>query len=449
MISIKIIREGGEMNMLINPVVISVIVLVVLSLLRIHVIFALLIASIVGGLVAGLDIAETITMLIGGLGGQGETALSYILLGVYAVMIARTGVITFLIRRISPFIRGKRVIVLFALAGLASLSQNVVPIHIAFIPILIPPLLNLFDRMKIDRRAIAAALTFGLKAPYMLIPIGFGLIFHNIIASEMTANGMEIELSKIFIAMSLPVLGMLIGLVIAVLVTYRKDREYEEIETQFTSDMEEVKQQSWEWKHFATLIAIVLTLVLQIVFESLVLASLGGIFTMFILRAEPWKSGDIVIEEGVKMMGTIAFVMLIASGYATILTETDAVTELVEAASVWLGDSHFLAALMMMTVGLIVTMGIGTSFGTIPIIAAIFVPLCLTMGFSPLATAALIGSAGAIGDAGSPASDSTLGPTAGLNVDGQHHHIWDTCVPTFIHYNIPIFIFGILAALIL
>lgn len=438
--------------MLLNPVVVSVIVLVILSLLRIHVIFALLIASVIGGLVAGLNVADTVSLLIGGLGGQGETALSYILLGVFAVMIARTGVITFLIRRILPFIRGKRGIVLFALAGLASLSQNVVPIHIAFIPILIPPLLNVFDRMKVDRRAIATALTFGLKAPYMLLPIGFGLIFQNIIVNEMSANGMEIELSKIFIAMSLPVAGMLLGLIVAILVTYRKDREYEQIETQFTSDisgLEKRDKQPWEWKHFATLIAIILTLVLQIVFESLVIASLGGIFTMFILRAEPWKSGDIVIEEGVKMMGTIAFVMLIASGYATILTETNSVTELVEAASVWLGDSRFLAALMMMIVGLIVTMGIGTSFGTIPIIAAIFVPLCLAMGFSPLATAALIGSAGAIGDAGSPASDSTLGPTAGLNVDGQHHHIWDTCVPTFIHYNIPIFIFGVIAGVIL
>ena len=94
-------------------------------------------------------------------------------------------------------------------------------------------------------------------------------------------------------------------------------------------------------------------------------------------------------------------------------------------------------------------MGIGSSFGTIPIIAALFVPICIAVGFSPLATAALIGTAGALGDAGSPASDSTLGPTAGLNADGKHHHIWDTCVPTFIHYNIPLFIFGVIAAMVL
>ncbi len=38
----------------------------------------------------------------------------------------------------------------------------------------------------------------------------------------------------------------------------------------------------------------------------------------------------------------------------------------------------------------------------------------------------------------SPASDSTLGPTSGLNADGQHDHIWDSVVPTFIHYNLPL-----------
>ena len=103
----------------------------------------------------------------------------------------------------------------------------------------------------------------------------------------------------------------------------------------------------------------------------------------------------------------------------------------------------------MLLIGLGVTMGIGTSFGTVPILATIYVPLGVQLGFSPLAIASLIGTAGALGDAGSPASDSTLGPTAGLNVDGQHDHIWDTCVPTFLHYNIPLIIFGTIAAMVL
>lgn len=103
----------------------------------------------------------------------------------------------------------------------------------------------------------------------------------------------------------------------------------------------------------------------------------------------------------------------------------------------------------MLVVGLFITMGIGTSFGTIPIIATIYVPLAQQLGFTPTATILLVGVAAALGDAGSPASDSTLGPTAGLNIDGQHDHIRDTCLPTFLHYNIPLILIGTLAALLI
>ena len=60
---------------------------------------------------------------------------------------------------------------------MACLSQNLVPVHIAFIPILIPPLLTVLNRMQADRRAAACALAFGLKAPYICVPFGFGAIF--------------------------------------------------------------------------------------------------------------------------------------------------------------------------------------------------------------------------------------------------------------------------------
>lgn len=103
----------------------------------------------------------------------------------------------------------------------------------------------------------------------------------------------------------------------------------------------------------------------------------------------------------------------------------------------------------LLLVGLLVTMGIGTSFGTIPVVTALYAPVLIAVGMSPMASAALIGVAAALGDAGSPASDSTLGPTSGLNADGRHHHIWDTCVPTFLHYNIPLFIFGLIAGVML
>ena len=141
--------------------------------------------------------------------------------------------------------------------------------------------------------------------------------------------------------------------------------------------------------------------------------------------------------------------MLVASGYGNVLRETGAVEALVNSSVDIIGGNKLIGAFLMLLIGLIVTMGIGTSFGTVPIIATFYVPLCIELGFSPAATICLVGVAGALGDAGSPASDSTLGPTSGLNADGQHDHIWDTCVPTFLFFNIPLLIFGTIAAMIL
>jgi putative amino acid transporter len=150
-----------------------------------------------------------------------------------------------------------------------------------------------------------------------------------------------------------------------------------------------------------------------------------------------------------RMIAFIGFVMLAAFGFADVLKETGDVVALVESAASAIGSNKALGALLMLVVGLLITMGIGSSFSTIPVIATIFVPLCIELGFSPMATIAIVGTAAALGDAGSPASDSTLGSTAGLNVDGQHNHIWDTCVPTFTHYNVALILFGWIAAMVL
>ncbi|ERI04173.1 Na+/H+ antiporter family protein [Aneurinibacillus aneurinilyticus] len=434
---------------LFNAVVVSVLVIVLLSLLRINVIFALIAAAVTAGFIAGLPLTETMATMIKGMSGQMETALSYVLLGMFAVMIARSNITAILVKNLIRVLGGKRGILLVTIAFVASLSQNAIPVHIAFIPILIPPLLGLFNRMKIDRRAVASALTFGLQAPYIMIPAGFGLIYHGIVVREMGKNGMPIDVSLFPKAMLIPGLGMVLGLFVALFITYRKERKYMNKENILAPSSKEEENVSFTGRHVLTLIAIAAALGVQIWTESLVIGTLTGILLMFGFRVVRWKEGDDVVQRGVAMMGFIAFVMLLASGYASVLQETGAVKELVSASGDILKSNQLLAAAIMLLVGLLITMGIGSSFGTVPIIAAIYVPLCSELGFSVLATAALIGTAGALGDAGSPASDSTLGPTSGLNADGQHHHIWDTCVPTFLHYNIPLFVFGLIAAMIL
>ena len=64
-----------------NPVVISVILMCVLCLLKLNVLLVLIISSMVGGIAAGMPIDQTMTIFMNGMAGNSETALSYILLG--------------------------------------------------------------------------------------------------------------------------------------------------------------------------------------------------------------------------------------------------------------------------------------------------------------------------------------------------------------------------------
>lgn len=435
--------------MLTNPVLISVLVMCVLCLLRVNVLLAILASALVAGLVAGMPIDEIMGTLIGGMGGQSETALSYVLLGAFAVAIYQTGLATLLSNKLEKLVGGKNSrIFLVLIAAIACCSQNLVPIHIAFIPIMIPPLLTLMNSMKIDRRAAACALTFGLKAPYIALPIGFGAIFQGIIKDNLELNGMAVS-GSIWTYLLLPAGGMLLGLLLAIFVTYRKPREYKDLPINIDKNEEvEMVTDHFTRAHLGATLGVVACFAIQILELGLPLGAFTGIVIMLIFGAIPFNQQDSTMAGGVKLMGFIAFVMLVASGFGSVIRATGGVEAIVEASAAAVGGNKLLGAIVLLIIGLFITMGIGTSFGTIPIVATIYVPLCAALGFSVPATVILLGVAGALGDAGSPASDSTLGPTSGLNADGQHNHIWDTCVPTFLHYNIPLLIFGTIGAMI-
>lgn len=436
-----------------NAVVIAVLAMLILSLLRVNVVLALIAGALIGGLTGGLSIEKTIEVFSGGLGGSAEVALSYALLGGFAVAISKTGLPNLIVDWMISMIGKKgeskaktysKAIIVILILMMSIFSQNLIPIHIAFIPILIPPLLIVFNELKIDRRLIASVLTFGLTAPYILLPVGFGGIFHDILATNMAEGGMNIDKGDIPTAMLLPTAGLVVGLLIAIFVSYRKPRNYQ--------DHQVVEMERNEYSKTGIIfsfVAIIAALAAQLFFDSMIMGALAGIIVVYASGAIKWREADNLLTEGMKMMAFIGFVMLAAFGFAEVLKETGDVESLVTQAAHAIGNNKAMGALLMLVVGLLVTMGIGSSFSTIPIIATIFVPLSLQLGFSPMATIAIVGTAAALGDAGSPASDSTLGPTAGLNADAQHNHIWDTVVPTFVHYNIPLIIFGWIAAMIL
>lgn len=437
-----------------NAVVAAVGIMLILSLCRVHVVVALIAGAMAGGLIGGLGIEGSLAAFNKGLGGGATVALSYALLGAFAVAIGKSGLAHALADKALALV-GKQDIkgagavkwmLIALLLALAVSSQNILPIHIAFIPLLVPPLLYALSKLKIDRRLIACVLAFGLITPYMFLPVGFGNIFLNeILLANVGKSGVDVTGIKVTQAMFIPAMGMLTGLLIA-FYSYRKPREYD------LTRVEQVEKPTVTYSPLTLLvaaIAVAAAFVIQLWLDSMILGALTGFVIFSVSGVVRWREADDLFTDGMKMMAMIGFIMIAAAGFAEVMRETGEVKLLVDASAQWIGNSKAIGAVMMLLVGLLVTIGIGSSFSTVPIIAAIFVPLGVELGFSPLAIVSLVGTAGALGDGGSPASDSTLGPTAGLNADGQHNHIWDTVVPTFLHYNLPLMAFGWLAAMAL
>ena len=496
-----------------NSVLIAVVLVLLLAVLRVHVVLALLIGAIVGGVVSGLGFTNTMVAFQEGLGGGATIALSYALLGAFAMAVANAGLprllAQWMIRRLAnesnhiehtdhlggvgtdgtgsattngspvtsaPLTKAQKraaAITEYGLIGgilaMAVMSQNLIPVHIAFIPLLIPPLLRVMNTLEMDRRLVACVLTFGLVTTYMFLPIGFGRIYlETILMGNISKAGLDTSGLHVMSAMWIPALGMVAGLLIAVFVSYRKPRQYQDIPladeansphsspaNNATSDSTDTEPIS-RYKIIVSLIAIVACFGIQLVIntleldaDSLLVGALVGLAIFMASGAVKWNESDDVFTAGMRMMALIGFIMITAQGFAAVMTKTGDIDALVQSAANLFDGNRPAAALAILVVGLVVTMGIGSSFSTLPIITAIYVPLCMSMGFSPLATVSIIGTAGALGDAGSPASDSTLGPTSGLNADGQHDHIRDTVIPTFIHYNLPLLAAGWVAAMVL
>ncbi|GAB1614127.1 MULTISPECIES: Na+/H+ antiporter family protein [Mammaliicoccus] len=437
----------------INAVLVAVIIMIILCLLRLNVVLSIFIGALVGGLLSGMSLDKVIATFGTSIVDGAEVALSYALLGGFAALISYSGITDYIVGKIIQSVKKEnskdsrvkiKIILVASLLVISILSQNIIPVHIAFIPILIPPLISLFNELEMDRRLIATVIGFGLCFPYILLPYGYGHIFQSIIFDSFEKTNIDIAFNDIWKAMLIPSMGYVFGLILAIII-YWKPRKYKKIKVEEDEEIGKLET----YPLVVTVIAILATFIVQTFTESMIFGALAGILIFFFSGLYKWRDLDAKLVEGIQIMAYIGVVILSANGFAGVMNETHEVGALVKSLATITGDNKAFSIIMMYLIGLVVTLGIGSSFATIPIIASLFIPFGEEIGLSAMALIAVIGTAGALGDSGSPASDSTLGPTAGLNVDGEHDHIRDTCIPNFLIYNIPLIIFGFIAAMVL
>lgn len=74
-----------------NAVLLSVIVMLTLAVSRVHVVLALFLSALIGGLASGIGLDATMVAFQDGLAGGAKIALSYALLGAFAMSVAHSG----------------------------------------------------------------------------------------------------------------------------------------------------------------------------------------------------------------------------------------------------------------------------------------------------------------------------------------------------------------------
>ncbi|MGH8375979.1 MAG: Na+/H+ antiporter NhaC family protein, partial [Pseudomonas sp.] len=321
-----------------NAVIAAVGIMLVLSLSRVHVVIALIVGALVGGLTGGLGIEATLNAFNSGLGGGATVALSYALLGAFAVAIAKSGMAHALADKALAMVDRQHASgggqVKWLLIGLlwvvAIASQNILPIHIAFIPLLVPPLLYVLTRLQLDRRLIACVMTFGLITPYMFLPVGFGNIFLNeILLANVARSGVDISGINVTHAMGILALGMVAGLLIA-FVSYRKKRVYD------LAKIEQVEQVAVQYNPLSLMVAgvaVAAAFIIQLLLDSMIIGALAGFLIFSVSGIVKWRDTDDLFTEGMKMMAMIGFIMIAASGFAEVMKATGEVQTLVESSA--------------------------------------------------------------------------------------------------------------------
>lgn len=440
------------MAIITNPVFASVVIMLVLCVLHVNVYLAIIIAAVICGLMGGAPLTEIISLFASGISSHGENAIIFIILAAIASAIVASGMSDAMAPRVSKILGQRPWLLLVGLIIIAALCETVITFGATFVFIIIPPLLTVFNRYSVDRRKVATAIMCGLQIGYVCIPIGYGAVFQDMVAGVMSDCGIEITYLEVAVT-TWPIFLAMVVAAVVVAVIYRKPRTYTPVPG-ITAPAETDGAQTdelppWEFKHTMGIVAAFATPVVQLITGSIVLGGLTALALILIFRVASIKSLDEHIYKGMKDVAAVVFVMAAGTGYANVSNAYGDVNGLVKSIVNMLGSSKLVGAFAMLVLGLIVTLGIGTSWGTVPIVGIIMVPMGLQMGFSVPAISMLICAAAVLGDAGSPASDQALLPTATLNLDGQHDHIWDTCVPSFICCNVPIIVLGTICACIM
>ncbi len=439
-------------TILTNPVILATTILVVLCLLKVNVFLSIIIASLCCALLGGATLVEGIEVFYTNMGNDNRMVLFLLLLGVLAATMQYNNVGEVLAPRVAKLVGKKVWLFPIVLTLFGIMVETFVLIGVSFLLVIVPPLLRLLTDYKVDRRLLVITTCCGLQIGYCCFPVGYGAGFMGIVQGALADNGLEVSIDQIWRA-NLVIGGAMVVAIILAMIRYRKPRDYQSAEGEnklIEAELAAAKElPPIEFRHIACLISGLSVVVVQVTTKSMPLAALVMIVMLVVTGAIKPRDFETVFMKGIMTSSYVCLVLMAAVAFAATAKTYGDLDNLIAASGALIGGNKIFGAFLMLFLGLFITMGIGSAFSTVPIVATVLVPLGLSLKMSPALIIILVAASGALGDSGSPSSNQALIPTAAFNIDGQHDHIRDSCIPSFLFVNIPLFVICTFAALFL
>ena len=144
----------------------------------------------------------------------------------------------------------------------------------------------------------------------------------------MCANGLTVTVQQVYSVNWMLMLTFIPG-IIYIWFRYRKPREYKNVDVDLSA-YNAVESTKLELRHWISIAAVLVVTAVEFKTQSLAVAALAGLVIMFFSGAVKWKDIEERFNDGIRMMGSIAFIMLVAGGFGMVMRATGGVDALVE-----------------------------------------------------------------------------------------------------------------------
>ncbi|MBW4081539.1 GntP family permease [Paenibacillus sp. S150] len=357
---------------------------IILILRKLNPVYALFLGAIVGALIGGANLEQTVSVLVSGTQSVMGTVLRVLAAGVLAGVMMESGAAETIAQAIVKKFGGSKAILALALATMIITAVGVfIPVAVLIVA---PIALSVGNKMGISKVALLLALSGGGKAGNIISPNP------NTIAA---ARGFELDLSNVMLAGFIPaVCGLIVTVIIASLLKNKGvkvldgDAVYNEIDAS--------KYPPLGKAIVAPLVAVILLMInpigsltgvevlSKIKVDALYILPIAGIIGLLAMG-----QGSKILEftsSGLNKMTATVLILIGAGGIAGLIAASDLsvqIVGLIEAAGI---SGTFLAPIS----GILMAAATGSTSTGVILATGSFGQAVLDMGTAPLAAAVMV-----------------------------------------------------------